>query len=89
MPARLDTTGRAGDNDGEGRNATYIGSSVLAFSDATPAQWAPIISWLISLLPPGTPMIAMTDHNQHPVPLPAGRAADRIAAFLHDLGTAG
>lgn len=71
--------------DGETRNATYSSRGVLSLADASPLQWAPTILWLLSLLPPGIPVVALTDHHEEPVALPTDYTAASLNAFLEQL----
>jgi hypothetical protein len=71
--------------DGTPRHAIYVNGFNLTLSDGTPGDWADTISWFLSLLPRGTPAIAMTEHNSQPTSLPPDASPEVIRDVLDNL----
>jgi hypothetical protein len=69
-------------DDGEMRHGTYVDGGKLTLSDGTPSDWADTLAWFLSLLPEGTPAVAMVEEAIDVTALPAPiRSAPALAAF--------
>jgi hypothetical protein len=68
--------------DGEMRHGTYVDGGKFALSDGSPSDWADTLAWFLSLLPDGTPAVAMVDEGADVVTVPAQiRSPQAVAAF--------
>jgi hypothetical protein len=70
---------------GDLRRGIYVDGFNLTLYDGTPADWADTIAWFLSLLPEGTRVIAMTEHNFQPTPIPAGTSPEGIRDLLDNM----
>jgi hypothetical protein len=73
------------DIEGERRHGSYFDRAQFILRDAPPAFWADTIVWFLSLLPAGTPAVAMIETNPDIVPVPPGASADEIRNLLEAL----
>lgn len=73
------------DIDDERRHGSYFDRAQLILRDAPPAFWADTIVWFLSLLPAGTPAVAMVETNPDPAPIPPQASADDIRNLLEAL----
>ncbi|MGW3124575.1 hypothetical protein ACWDBW_47050 [Streptomyces sp. NPDC001107] len=73
------------DIDDERRHGSYFDHAQLILRDAPPAFWADTIVWFLSLLPAGTPAVAMVETNPDIAPVPPGASADEIRNLLEGL----
>src|SRR5215813_7695882 len=64
--------------EGMMRHGIYVEGGNLTLSDGAPADWAETVAWFLSLLPAGTPAIALPEHNQQLTPVTPGATPDRI-----------
>lgn len=68
--------------DGDMRHGTYVDGGKLALSDGSPTDWADTLAWFLSLLPDGTPAVAMIEEGADVVMVPAQiRSSHAVAAF--------
>jgi len=74
--------------DGTPRHAMYFDGFNLTLSDGSPADWADTIAWFLSLLPRGTPAIAMSEHNSQPTPISTEASPEIIRDLLDGLTAA-
>jgi hypothetical protein len=70
---------------GEMRHGIYIDGGHLALSDGTPADWAEIVAWFLSLLPNGTPTAAYNEHTQQATPVPERANASQVKELLESV----
>jgi len=65
--------------------ASYFENGNLALSDGTPELWADTFAWFLSLLPAGTPIVALTDQNQNLTPIPESATSAQIQQIYERL----
>jgi hypothetical protein len=71
--------------EGMMRHGIYVEGGNLTLSDGAPADWAETVSWFLSLLPAGTPAVALTEHNQQLTPVAPGAPPERIRDLFEGL----
>jgi len=77
------------DVNGMMRHGIYVEGGNLTLSDGEPADWAETIAWFLSLLPSGTPVVALAERNPNLVTVPANASADEITQLLDGLAHGG
>lgn len=75
--------------DGMMRHGIYVDGGNLTLSDGTPADWADTIAWFLSLLPPGTEAVAVSEHTGDLAYIPPGATAQQLQSILETLVTGG
>ena len=74
--------------NGMRRHGIYVEGGNLTLSDGEPADWAETIAWFLSLLPTGTPVVALAERNPTLVAVPSNATADEITQLLDGLAHA-
>lgn len=71
--------------DGQLRTGVFFDHSYLILKDGPTTLWANTIVWFLSLLPAGTPAVAMVETNPEVVPIPPRADAETIRQLLDSL----
>jgi hypothetical protein len=64
--------------DGVPRHGIYVEGGNLTLSDGSPDDWADTIAWFLSLLPPGTPTVALAERNPDLASITSNASADEV-----------
>jgi hypothetical protein len=67
------------------RHGIYVDGGNLTLSDGTPADWADTIAWFLSLLPPGTEAVALSEQNGELAYIPPNASAEQLQSILDRL----
>jgi hypothetical protein len=73
--------------NGMPRHGIYVEGGNLSLSDGSPDDWADTIAWFLSLLPPGTPTVALAERNPDLVSIASNVAADEVRELFELLTT--